>query len=62
MNPGPTEIIGNFVLVFSPVAFSAQAQTTDLLIVFNYLFFFSFCAISHLTIQNVCQKSPLTGH
>lgn len=59
-NPGPSEIIGNFVLIFSPAAFSAHAQTMDLFIVFNYLFLYSFCVISRLRIQNVCQKRPLS--
>lgn len=41
-NPGPTEIIGSIVLEFSPVAFSDQAQTADLLMFSNIFCFFHF--------------------
>lgn len=44
------KLLGNFVLVFNPIAFSAEAQITLLLIVFNYLFLFPYCVISHLRI------------
>lgn len=60
-DPGPTEMIGSIVLEFSPVAFSAEAQTAGLLMFSKIFSFFSFCIISHLRIQNVCQKGHLVG-
>ena len=60
-NLGPSEIIGNFDLVFILVSFSAQAQITDLFIILTYLFlFFSFWGISQIKIQNVCHKGPFS--
>lgn len=44
-NPGPTEIIGNIVLEFSPVAFSAQSQTEDLLMFSKFFSFLHFLSL-----------------
>lgn len=61
-NPGPTEISGNFVLVFSSLAFSAQALTTDLLIVFNYFSFSDFVSLIIKESKVFVKKRPLSEH